>query len=145
MPFDTMKFFEDNIPSDQTVKPTIMIIDDDKTVRDSLRLLLRDHYNVILCSSGQEGIDAITPDVQAVILDIKMEHLDGFETCDLLYQKFPEVPVIFHTAYQEFKDPFFIMYQHRPFAYLKKGYTKEELFDIVERAVAFKNIREKKA
>ena len=61
-------------------KPTILIIDDDLHVRDALKIIFKNKYNVILCANGQAGIDSVNPNMFAVILDIKMEGKNGFDT-----------------------------------------------------------------
>src|SRR4051794_30989422 len=95
-------------PSDRnpTVEPLhpIVIIDDDPAMRSGLALLLQDRYQVTLCSSAQEGVDAVNDTVCAVILDVKMPDFDGFWACGEIRKKASDVPVIFYSAYQNQKD-----------------------------------------
>lgn len=65
--------------TDGGLKATILVIDDDKKIRDSLQTILEKKYNVILCENGQSGLQALTSSTFCVILDIKKSK-DGFNT-----------------------------------------------------------------
>ena len=121
----------DNVPV------IILVIDDDSRVLDDLEFALRKKYKVRLCSSGEEGLAAISPDVHAVILDIKMKDKDGFWTFKELKKHFIHLPIIFHTAYQDIKDPFDIMNEFRPFGYISKGDDFMRLQTSIESAVDY--------
>ena len=61
----------------------ILVVDDDRAVRESLRRSLAfNGYQVDLASDGQAALDAVTaqrPD--AMVLDVMMPRLDGLEVC----------------------------------------------------------------
>ncbi len=62
----------------QLTKPTLMLVDDDKTVRLVLERTLRDNYDIHLFDCGQEALkafDDIDPDM--VISDLNMPGMDG--------------------------------------------------------------------
>ena len=117
--------------------PLIMIIDDDAGIRESLQLVLRDKFRMITCSGGDEGVAAVNGDVSAVILDIKMEKKDGFQTFKELKQRYFHLPIIFHSAYQDLKDPYDVMNEFRPFGYVTKGGNVHVLVGILEHAVDY--------
>jgi DNA-binding NtrC family response regulator len=75
---------------------TILIIDDDKSVRDSLKMILEyEHYKVEFAENGELGlhqIETILPDV--VMLDIKMAGMDGIEVLTKIRNRHDELPVI---------------------------------------------------
>jgi CheY-like chemotaxis protein len=62
--------------------PTVLVIDDDPVIRESLEALLEAHgYQVALARNGRQGLAAfrkIAPDL--VLTDIMMPEQDGFET-----------------------------------------------------------------
>jgi len=123
------------IPQVTNDRPTVVVIDDDPLIRDSLDFVLSDRYRVVLCASGVEGVDAIGVEVAAVILDVKMSGLDGFETCDRIRAKQPDVPVIFYSAYQDEKDPYRVIHDHRPYGYIIKGDGIDKLLGLLDNAV----------
>ena len=115
-------------------KRTILLIDDDPSIREALVFALRRTYRVIVAPDAMAGVRAMSVDVSAVILDIKMEGPDGFWACEQIQKFHPHTPVIFHSAFQDLKDPYEVINQHRPFAYIVKGHP-EQLFDAIARAI----------
>lgn len=74
----------------------ILIIDDEKGIRDSFKNYLEDcDFEIILAQNGQIGIDLIeleNPDL--VLTDLMMPQKNGFEVLDWIKQNKPELPVI---------------------------------------------------
>jgi putative two-component system response regulator len=64
-------------------RPTILIVDDEPSVRTFLnRLLLTENYNVVTASDGHEALRAVSADApDVVLLDINLPEIDGFEVC----------------------------------------------------------------
>ncbi len=118
-------------------KPTVMKIDDDIHVREALKFVFEKKFNLILCDSGESGINSLNPNVFVVILDIKMEGKNGFETFIEIKKKNIYIPIIFLTAYQDLKDPMEIMNDYRPFGYVIKGADTILLHDTLESAVNY--------
>lgn len=121
------------------VKPLILIVDDDESIRESLRMTLGKKYNLIICECGNEAIEKVNLPFLAVILDIKMEGKNGFETFIEIKKKKLYIPIIFHSAYQDLKDPYEIMNEYRPFGYVVKGGDNKKLLDTLEAAVDYYN------
>lgn len=118
-------------------KPLVLVIDDDLHVRDALKIILGKKFDLILCSNGWEGIEKVNSNVYAVILDIKMEGKNGFETFTEIKEKNAYIPIIFHSAYQDIKNPFEIMNDYRPFGYVIKGEDGKQLLTTLESAVDY--------
>ncbi|MCX6398608.1 MAG: response regulator transcription factor [Propionibacteriales bacterium] len=78
----------------------VLVVDDDRAVRESLRRsLVFNGYDVHLAADGAEalaGIGALAPDV--VVMDVMMPKLDGLETTRALRAAGNDVPVIVLTA-----------------------------------------------
>jgi two-component system response regulator MprA len=81
-------------------KPRVLVVDDDKAVRESLRRSLEfNGYDVALAADGAEalaGIAASAPDV--VIMDVMMPRLDGIETTRALRTAGNDLPILVLTA-----------------------------------------------
>jgi DNA-binding NtrC family response regulator len=118
----------------------ILVIDDDKASRDSLSFVFGDQYNVSTYGSAKEGVAAVHEDICAVILDVRMPEQDGFSACDEIRRTFPEMPIIFYSAYQSAKDPMEVINDHRPFAYVVKDGDLKRLIDLVGLAVQIQAI-----
>lgn len=78
----------------------ILVVDDDRAVRESLRRSLSfNGYSVELAQDGREALDLITssrPD--AVVLDVMMPRLDGLEVCRQLRSTGDDLPILVLTA-----------------------------------------------
>jgi two-component system response regulator MprA len=84
----------------------ILVVDDDRAVRDALRRVLTlAGYEVECADDGDEALDLIgrsSPD--AVVLDIGMPGVDGVEVCRRLRQRGNRVPILMLTARVEVAD-----------------------------------------
>ena len=78
----------------------ILLVDDDPTVRDSLKdVLLGEGYCVIPAENGQEAIDlAARLPVDLAVLDLNMPVKNGWDTFQQLTSEHPLIPVIIATA-----------------------------------------------
>ena len=80
---------------------TVLIIDDEKSIRETLSAALKDEgYRVTTAASGREGIECLrSVKPEAVILDIWMPELDGLETLKLIKIEFPDQAVIMMSGH----------------------------------------------
>jgi two-component system, OmpR family, response regulator MprA len=79
----------------------ILVVDDDRAVRESLRRALElQSYEVELASDGAEALEWLAADGQpdAVVLDILMPGIDGLEVCRQIRRRGNSVPVLMLTA-----------------------------------------------
>ena len=78
----------------------ILVVDDDRAVRESLRRSLAfNGYTVDLAEDGVEALEAITnerPD--ALVLDVMMPRWDGLEVCRQLRSSGDDLPILVLTA-----------------------------------------------
>lgn len=76
--------------------PRILVIDDDDTVRFSLKMALEDaEYEVDDADNGEDGIARMRDNpADLVISDIFMPRKEGLETIDELRREFPNVRII---------------------------------------------------
>lgn len=116
-------------------RPRVLVVDDDRSIREALRFELEPRYEVDLVNSAAEGIAAVAAHPMVVLLDIKMKGEDGFYAYREIRKVDQGVPIIFHSAYQDVKDPYEIMNQYKPFAYLTKGGDLRELHRQIELAI----------
>jgi DNA-binding response OmpR family regulator len=62
-------------------KDTVLVVEDDAAIRDSLQLLLEDEgYNIITAGDGQAALELFPklPDPTVILLDSRMPKLDGY-------------------------------------------------------------------
>jgi two-component system nitrogen regulation response regulator NtrX len=75
---------------------TILVIDDDKSVRDSLKMILEyEHYEIEFAENGEQGIQKLERfPVDVVLLDVKMSGMDGIEVLTEIRKKNEKLPVV---------------------------------------------------
>jgi two-component system nitrogen regulation response regulator NtrX len=78
------------------VKGKVLVVDDEKKIRDALRGVLEyEGYTVTGASTGQEALDRLGDEnVDAVLLDIKMPGMDGMDVLREVVKSDPTLPVI---------------------------------------------------
>ncbi len=86
----------------------LLIVDDEVIERDALKFIIKNSGleigEIEEASNGQEAISVATlfnPDI--VILDIKMPGLNGIEAAKILKKLYPDIKIVFLTAYDEFQ------------------------------------------
>jgi CheY-like chemotaxis protein len=84
---------------------TILVIDDEKTVRDTLReMLLPLGWEVLTAPDGAAGValfEERAQDIRLVVLDLSMPGLTGEQTFHALREHDPEVPVVLSSGFSE--------------------------------------------
>ncbi len=80
---------------------TILIIDDEESVRKSLADVMRDEgYDVVTAASGREGIELLSETQPSLaLLDIAMPEMDGIEVLRRFREMRPDMPVIMVTGH----------------------------------------------
>ncbi|HZR19856.1 MAG TPA: response regulator [Verrucomicrobiae bacterium] len=78
----------------------LLLVDDDVSVRDSLKDLLVDEgYSVVAAADGQQAVDlAGAQEVALVLLDLNMPIKNGWDTFEQLTREHPLLPIIIITA-----------------------------------------------
>lgn len=89
----------------QELKPTVLVVDDNKGVLEFLLLLLSKHgLSVIGTSNGSKCLDIVNSQtVDLVILDVMMPVMDGLEVCRQLKRVKAAMPIILLTARDDMK------------------------------------------
>lgn len=79
----------------------VLVIDDEKPIRDSFVLALEDtEFQVDTASSGKEGLEKIRGGVYGLIyLDLKMPGMNGVETLRKIREMDPTIPIYIITAF----------------------------------------------
>ncbi len=80
---------------------TILVIDDEQSIRQSLKGILQDEgYRPLFAESGEDGLSLLreeSPDL--ILLDIWLPGMDGLETLRLIREDFPEQLVIMMSGH----------------------------------------------
>jgi two-component system response regulator (stage 0 sporulation protein F) len=65
-------------------------------------------YQILTAQSGLEALRVLEekPDVNLVITDLHLHEMDGAELLRQIKERWPDLPVIIHTAYTQYKENF---------------------------------------
>lgn len=82
-------------------KPRILICDDEKGTRESLKLILKDLYDLSFVENGLEALEIIkSGGFDLLMLDIKMPKLHGLEILKKIKGEKAGLPVMIVSGYQ---------------------------------------------
>ncbi len=82
------------------MKKTVLVVDDDASVRKSLSKVLRDAgYDVVLAKDGQEAVERFNPrQTDLLLLDTGLPIKNGWETFEYIISEDPALPIIAITG-----------------------------------------------
>lgn len=137
-----------NGPS-ETVKPvvkdkTILVVDDSNIIRNFIKKIFNDQYEVIVANDGREAIDAVelNPNVNivAMLLDLNMPNINGFEVLEYFdkHSLFSRVPVSIVTG-DDYRETVAKVFAYPVVDILTKPFNERDIKQIVEKTVSRKN------
>ena len=121
---------------------SILIVEDEKMVREGLVRALSNTYRTYQACNGKEAIEVINKnsDIRIVVSDMKMPEVDGLEMLDRI-QKLPnEISVIFVTAFYSVESAVDAM-KKGAFEYMTKPVDLKKLERVIQNAIAGKELR----
>jgi DNA-binding NtrC family response regulator len=119
----------------------ILIVDDELSVRDSLRMIFKKNYQVVLAGSSAEAWEKIQreePDL--IFLDIIMPEKDGMEMLKEIRKIQPLTPVVMLTATKTVKTAVEAM-KLGAHDYINKPFDVEELILVAQKALESRDLR----
>jgi signal transduction histidine kinase len=82
-------------------RPVLLVVDDEEGPRQSVRIIFKDEYHVLLANSGEQAIAlAREHQVSVVVSDILMTGMNGIDVLKDLKEIDPAIEVIMLTAYE---------------------------------------------
>ena len=124
------------------VKPTVLVVDDESGILDSLNILLRNEgFAPVLAQGGKKGLEQLAstrPDM--VLTDIRMPNVTGVEILAAARQMDPDCPVILMTAQATLQSAMQAV-NEGAFYYIQKPFRNDELIAILRRAAEHRKLR----
>jgi len=113
---------------------SILVVDDEPSVRESLKLILGRQYSVEVAEHGENALEQLSktddlPDL--ILLDLVMPGIDGLGILEKLNSDFPPIPVIMLTATKTVNTAVEAM-KSGAVDYLNKPYDVDELLSLIE-------------
>src|SRR5438094_686777 len=128
--------------SRMTAQPSILIVDDEQGILDTLRILLKNEgFDVTTAQGGKAGLEqlkAAAPDL--VLTDIKMPGVTGIEILAAAKDQDPETPVILMTAQASLQTAIQAVNQGA-FHYVPKPFSNDEIVALSRRAAEVRRLK----
>lgn len=124
----------------------VWIVDDDKSIRWVLeKALLKANINTRCFSNAVDLLKELNhSQPQALITDIRMPGMDGFELLKAIQNSHPELPVIIMTAHSDLESAV-SAFHGGAFEYLPKPFDVNEVVETVQRACTHSKQRQSEA
>ena len=123
-------------------QPSVLVIDDESGILDTLRILLKkEGYEVSTAQGGKAGLDAIRANAPDIVLtDVRMPQVTGLDILQAVKETDPITPVLLMTAQASLQSAIQAV-NAGAFYYLQKPFANDELLAILRRACEFRQIR----
>ncbi len=117
------------------LRPVILVVDDDPGVRESFRLILDDHYDVLDAADGRGALQVLQRSpIDLVLLDIRMPEIDGLQLLAQIKALDEQLEVVLVTAVKTVRTAVEAM-KLGAFDYLTKPFDEDDLLTVVRRAL----------
>ena len=126
------------------MKRTILVVDDEKYIREGLVAALEmDGYTGLQAQDAEEAWKTITAEpVDMVITDLRMPGMGGSELLKKIYTTYPTIPVVVLTGHGTIEDAVTAM-QNGAVDFLTKPVNLDHLSVLIKRSLAGKDMAEK--
>ena len=121
--------------------PSILVVDDEASIRESLKdWLMEDGYSVALAIDGEDAILRVeASQYDVILLDLKMPGIDGLETMRRIKEISPDSEVLMMTAYAAV-DTAVLAMKEGAFDYLVKPFDPDEIELQIKKILAHKEV-----
>ncbi len=125
-------------------KYSILIVDDDPFVLESISLLLKEYgYSTVTCDNARCALDKLKSiKIDAVLTDIVMPVVSGIELLEEIHKIDYEMPVILMTAYADM-DKAIEAIKKGAFDFIIKPYKTDQLVHSTEKAASYYRLIQK--
>jgi two-component system response regulator HydG len=123
-------------------KPSLLVVDDESGILDTLRILLRNEgFEVTTAQGGKAGLEQIRSGAHDIILsDVRMPQVSGLDILTAAREQDPMTPVILMTAQASLQSAISAV-NSGAFYYIQKPFSNDELVAILRRACEFRAVR----
>ncbi len=124
------------------MKPTVLLVDDERNTREGLARALRRKYNILLADSAMAALEILkTETPEAVLTDLRMPGMDGMTLVRRILAKDPQPVCILLTAYGNVETAVEAM-KNGAYDFLTKPVNLEQLEVVLKRAIHSRRLEE---
>jgi two-component system response regulator HydG len=123
-------------------KPSVLVVDDESGILDTLRILLRNEgFEVATAQGGKAGLEQIRAGTHDLILsDVRMPQVSGLDILNAAREQDPMTPVILMTAQASLQSAISAV-NSGAFYYIQKPFSNDELVAILRRACEYRAVK----
>jgi len=115
-------------------RKTLLIVDDDEGMRDSMAAMLRQDYRVLRVATGEAALQVMEKeDIDLMLLDVQLPGIGGVEVLRILKENYPYIEVIVVSAAKDLDTAIEVM-RHGAYHYLAKDFDADGLRTLVANA-----------
>lgn len=113
---------------------TVLIVDDDEGMRDTLNAILRRDYRVLRAATGEAALAILNrEDVDLMLLDVRLPGIDGFDVLRIVRENYSLIEVIMISAISEIETAVKAM-KFGAYHYATKDFDYETIRSLVHNA-----------
>jgi len=126
--------------------PTILIVDDESSIRMALQGILEDEgYRVTMANDGLDALSALQKEIpDLVLLDIWMPRLDGLETLQRVKELYPDLAVVMISGHGTIETAVKAT-KLGAFDFIEKPLSLEKVLVTVHNAIGMSRLKEENA
>ncbi len=111
---------------------TVLVVDDDEGMRDTLTAILKRDYRVLRVATGEAALPILNrEDVDLVLLDVRLPGISGFEVLRIIKENYSLIEVIMISAITEVETAVQAM-KHGAYHYITKDFDYDQLRHLVQ-------------
>lgn len=117
-------------------KKRILICDDEEGIRESLKLILQDDYELSFANDGDQCLAYLKqkPDIGLVLLDIKMPKISGLDVLKHIKKIKPDTKVVIVSGYKSVETATEAVHLGAD-DYITKPFEKKDVLSVVRKVV----------
>ena len=129
---------EEQLPTTLNDKPKVLLVDDEESILNSLRRLLRGQpYELLLASSGAQALEIMEQQsIDLVMTDARMPNMDGATLLARIHQLYPTTTRILLTGYADMPTIIKAINEGKIHRYISKPWNDEEMLLTLRQALA---------
>jgi DNA-binding NtrC family response regulator len=112
----------------------ILICDDEENIRETIKLILGDFYELFLVSTGEQALYTLenNKEIKLCLLDIKMPKVSGLDLLSEIKSKYPNIKIIMVTGYKSIETAAEAS-RLGASGYIVKPFKAQDILDIVRK------------
>ena len=113
---------------------TVLIVDDDEGMRDTIAAILKWEYRVLRVATSKAALPILNcEDVDLMLLDVRLPHISGFEVLRIVKENYSLVEVMMISAISEIETAVQAM-KHSAHHYITKDFDYDQLRSLMRNA-----------